>query len=212
MLEESLSHSAVKRGRLTSSVVDVSDKKNSRGTITPTGITPTRMPSTTPDVAIMEEIEGLSNTLDDLMESMVEDTSEDCHSNTNTKKKGPVVQEEPIKDLCTTLDYMLDSSEEEELDHDLNQWKTREGSVSELSSPASSTSAFSKVSFRSPSSKSTTTPEKFKNKNEISALSGNNLSSLEPSKNTVQETKKDSLGRSNKKKDDTRETLSLIHI
>lgn len=90
----------------------------------------------TPDFAIMEEIDELSNTLDDLMETM-DDVEKEKEKTVSEKR-----QSKEIKDLCTTIDYLLDSSEEEELDRDLNTLSAVK--TKEVVTPVK-TSAFTKV-------------------------------------------------------------------
>lgn len=105
----------------------------------------------TPDVAIMEEIDELSNTLDDIIETM-EDVEKPIKKRTKATPAEKLRSE--IQDLCTTLDYLLDSSEEEELDRDLKTFESitlKKDVITPVTSPVTpvKTSAFSRV----PSSK-----------------------------------------------------------
>ena len=128
--------------------VNKSEKKGNTGRESATeatkrlGTTPlasSRTPGT-PDFAIMEEIEGLSNTLDNLLKSL-EDFDEDLGED-KVDKKRPKGANRELKDLCTTLDYMLDSSEEEELDRDLEKELSSGNSRFEKSD----SSSFAKIS------------------------------------------------------------------
>lgn len=119
--------------------INHSDKK-SRRVLSAFELRTPRTPATS-DFAIIEEIEELSNTLDDLMESLEDDDTgqeQSVHTKIPEKRQSP----KEIKDLYTTIDYLLNSSEEEELDRDLSIFEKERKNVSTTHTKKS---AFTKI-------------------------------------------------------------------